>query len=180
MESMKELSRPENLDPFKGFQLKQIVIAGDDVVGFAGQGTGKDREIIRITQQDRHLSRIRHHDPRCGQQSDKIPDICQSEVIAIFEMGTGQGVFQFGEQRHAGDEFKVSPRQACNIFAELPRGVMKPLMRTLVSRTALGTPTPAAGGRSTAREAHSQRRVPVGTTRGFGTVSGPDTIEDPE
>ena len=48
-----------------------------------------------------------------------------------------EGFFQFEKERKTGHEIETPTRQASNIFAGVPRGVVTPLMRMLVSGTAL-------------------------------------------
>jgi len=75
---------------------------------------------------------------------------------------------------------KCPPRQASNTFAGVPRGVISPLMRMLVSRTALGTPTPASPRGSAPDKVHGLSGVLIGWPRGFSPVLRPHAIKHVE
>lgn len=75
---------------------------------------------------------------------------------------------------------KRPARQACRTFAGVPRGVMKALMRILVSRTALGTPPPVARRRRPSNETHSVSGVSIGPSRGLCAVLRPHTVKHVE
>lgn len=74
----------------------------------------------------------------------QFPGLLSATRCPIFQMWPREGFFQFEKERKTGHEIETPTRQASNTFAGVPRGVIGPLMRMLVSRTALGTPTPTA------------------------------------
>lgn len=55
--------------------------------------------------------------------------------------------------------------------------MINPLMRMLVSRTALGTPTPAARHRLAANKVHGIRGISIGLPRRFGAVFSPHAVD---
>ena len=51
MEEMKKGRRTHNLHPFKGSQMEEVEITGDNILSVSGQGAGQHCKIVWVTQQ---------------------------------------------------------------------------------------------------------------------------------
>ena len=75
MKELKKQGRPNNLHSLEGVQVEKIMIACDDVLSVAGQGTRQNSKIVWIAQLRRDNSWVGYQ--QCGvlEQSDKVADI---------------------------------------------------------------------------------------------------------
>ena len=117
---------------------------------------------------------------RAGEQSQEITNIRKRESIAILKMRARDGFSQFQQEWKTGDQLEVSCPPSLQNLCGVPRGVIRALMRMLVSRTALGTPTPTARRGNTSDEVHSVSGVLKGLPSGLGAVLCPYTVEHSE
>ncbi len=97
-----------------------------------------------------------------------------------FKCGREMASFSSRRRGRLVTRSKCPTRQASNTFAGVPRGVINPLMRILVSRTALGTPTPTAPRGGASDKAYGLSGVLIRYPSRFRTVFCPHPIEHGE
>lgn len=107
MKELKKQGRPHNPHPFEGVQVEKVMIACDNILSLSGQGARQYSKIVGIAQLCRDNSRVRYQQSGVLDQGDKVVDVLRRKVVTIFQMWTGEGFFQFEEERKTGHEIEM-------------------------------------------------------------------------
>ena len=174
---MKKQGRPHNPHPFEGEQVEKVMIACDNILSLSGQGARQYSKIVGIAQLCRDNFRVRYQQSGVLDQGDKVVDVLRRTVVTIFQMWTGEGFFQFEEERKTGHEIEMPhPPGLQNLCRSSVRRDQS-ADENVGSRTALGTPTPTALRRSAPDKVYGLSGVPIGQPSGLSAVLRPHTIE---